>query len=456
MSPRIGVVILSPALWLAGSAVAAQEACGAPEGSGPRIEAAAPVVVRTDGATACVCGAFPDRAALEGLRIGGRPVEASVDEFGRVATVRLPPDLPPGRYEVTGAPEAGYGPEDRAEVRLIQINDKVCEPLPFGRWRRIHVMISGTVEPVRLRVRNETPGLVTVSGGPTQVVTTSGGRRNQVILNAKLTGVPGRTRLTAELASPPCPCATGGPEGLPPERVSELEACLAAAVAELEAWFDGQAEELAARAQRGALTAGEVVALIDELEERLLRVLATPALAALRAWVEDELAREREVWRQVPAGPVPAAARGTSGYVLAAGGGPNSIPPILRAQAEASQGFSAFWTRITAFFGDLRSVSDNLVVDLCVRALVPGEVAWVQPKAYPDGRRQETTDAEFENLTRGKYMGEVRYPESAGVTEIDADLVTEPQNYLQCAPGARLCRGFARPAGFVCQEAGNQ
>lgn len=455
MSPRIGWVILASALWLAGSAVAAQEACGAPAGAGPRIEAATPVVVRTEGATACVCGAFPDRAALEGLRIGGRPVAASADEFGRVATLRLPPDLPPGRHEVSGAPEAGYGPEDRAEVQVIELHARRCEKLfSCGRHRRVCVRVEGAEERVALRVRNAAPELVALFGGNVQEVRTSGGARNRAAIEGRATGLPGRWTLDIDPATAPCPCAAGGPDGIPPERVAELEACLAAAVSEIEAWFDERAEELAARAARGALRAPEVIALLDELEERFLRVLATPDLAALRAWVEDELARERGVWARAPAAPVPAAARATSGYALAAGGGPGAPPPILRAQAEASQGFGAFLNRMATVFDDLWSVSNDLTADLCVRAREPGGVAWLHPKAYPDGRLDELTHAEFENLTRGKYVGEVTHPGSDNATSIDANLVQEPGNYLRCAPGAPLCQGLPRPAGFECQEAG--
>ncbi|HSL83637.1 MAG TPA: hypothetical protein VLF66_12755 [Thermoanaerobaculia bacterium] len=452
MSPRTGFVILvGPALWLAGSAVGAQQACGAPEGAGPRIEAAAPVVVRTEGATACVCGFFPDRTALEGLRIAGRPVEASVDELGRVATIRLPPDLPPGRHEVTGAPEAGFGPEDRVDIHAVSVSTKEqSRLLPFGRGRKFRITIAGTEEPVELRVRNQAPQIIALKGGLVFDVRTSGGQSNRAVVRGRMTGTPGRGRIAVDFPSPPCPCAAGGPEGLPLERVAALERCLAAAVAELEAWFDGRAEEFAARAARGALQAGEVIALIDELEERFLRVLATPEVAALRAWVEDELAREREVWARAPAGPVPAAARATSGYALAAGGGP-SAPPILRAQAESSQSFGALFDRVKAFFGDLRSVSNDLVVELCVRSAPSGAVAWVQPKRYSEGRRTaQTTATEFLNLSRGIYVGEA--DGEAGRSAFEVDLVRRYAAYVECALGSSPCATPLRPAGFVCRE----
>jgi hypothetical protein len=412
MFPRIGVVLLVPALWLAGSATRAQEPCGVPEGPGPRIEAATPVVVRSEGTTVCACGAFPDRAALEGLRIDGQPVEASVDVFGRVATLRLPPGLEPGVHALSGDPEAGYSPTDRVEFQLVAVETRRCEHFySCGKHRRVCLTVEGSEEPLALRVRNRNPELVAFPLGPAGEVKTSGGSRNRKVIEGRATGAPGHWTLDITPAGPPCPCAVGGEEGLPPARVAELEACLQAAVAVIEAWFDGRARELAARAALGTLTAGDVIALIDELERRLLRVLATPDLAALRAWVEDELGRERDLWSRAPAGAVPAAARATSGYALAAGGGPSAPQPILRAQAEASQGFDAFWGRIKAFFGDLTSVSNNLVVDLCVRSDRARESwLWLYPKRYPHGKRGSESDGIVARVSRGLYCMVVTKP----------------------------------------------
>lgn len=474
MFPRIGVVLVVPALWLAGSATRAQEPCGVPEGSGPRIEAATPVVVRSEGATVCACGAFPDRAALEGLRIDGRPVEASVDAFGRVATLQLPPGLEPGVHALSGEPGAGYSPADRVEFQLVAVETRRCEHFFSCReHRRVCLTVEGSEEPLALRVRNRNPELVALTLGPAGEVKTSGGSRNRKVLEGRATGAPGHWTLDITPAGPPCPCAAGGEkgipparvaeleEGLPPERVAELEACLQAAVAEIEAWFDGRAEGLAARAARGALTAGEVIALIDELERRLLRVLATPDLAALRAWVEDELAREREVWRRAPAGPVPAAARSASGFVIAAGVSPRAAPPILRAQAEASPSFGAFRAWSSRFFGDLWNVSNDLVVDLCVRSDPPRRSAWVQPKRYPLGRREEQpTDTEFLSLSRGIYTGQV---DPADPVLFSVDLVKRFSVYVDCRLpaskrhdlSAESCDSPPLTPGFQCRPTGD-
>lgn len=451
MSPRIGVVLLVPALWLAGSALGAQEACGLPEGAGPRIDAAAPVVVRSEGATVCACGVFPDRAALEGLRIDGRPVKASVDAFGRVATLRVPSDLAPGSYEITGTPEAGYGPEDRAEIRLIDLQAERCERFfSWGKYRRVCVSVEGSDEPVALRVRNQNPELVALLGGSVLEVQTSGGGRNRAVIEGRATGVPGHWTLDVDPATPACPCAAGGEEGIPPARVAELEACLAAAVAEIEAWFDGRAEALAARARRSKLAPAEVVTLLDQLEGRFLRVLATPDLAALGAWVEDELATERELWSRAPAGPVPAAARAATG-VLRFADGQGLRPSIARAQAEGSQGFGAFWQRISSFFGDLREVSSDLVVDLCVRSRPSGASAWLQPKRYSEGRRSvQTTDTEFLNLGRGIYVGEVEGKD--GRAPFEVDLVRRYSVYVECTLGSVPCGTQPRPAELRCRE----
>ncbi|HLE83577.1 MAG TPA: hypothetical protein VJG13_04480 [Thermoanaerobaculia bacterium] len=454
-------MLLVPALWLAGSATRAQKPCGVPEGSGPRIEAATPVVVRSEGATVCACGAFSDPAALEGLRIDGRPVEASVDAFGRVATLRLPPALAPGSHTLTGSPEAGFGPEDRAELRLIQINTKTCEPLPFGPRRRVHVMIAGTEDPVQLRVRNETPALVTLAGGSAFELTTSGGRRNQAIINAKVTGLAGRWLPTVELASPPCPCAGGAERGIPPERVAELEACLQAAVAEIEAWFDGRARELAARAERGVLAPREVLALIDGLERRFLRVLATPDLAALRAWVEDELDREREVWsgKSDPGGRTSQHRATTETLTLASDRAWSRGPKTGFAQASLvvarTQGFtldslSAFVDRIKSFFDHLDTVSSDLIVDLCVRSVQDRAKVFVHPAGFKSGSEgPEYTDTLLKGLTRGLYVGRIEH-DGREVQLEDLDLVRKADCFIDCDLSDPPCPAHPQPRGFQC------
>jgi hypothetical protein len=144
--------------------------------------------------------------------------------------------------------------------------------------------------------------------------------------------------------------------------------------------------------------------------------------------------------------------------VIAAGVSPRAAPPILRAQAEASPSFGAFRAWSSRFFGDLWSVSNDLVVDLCVRSLPSRSEAWVQPKRYEPGRRIKLTDTEFLNLTRGLYVGRVTRP-GLPPKNFDVDLVSESRVYVECALDALeegVCDQQQRTAGFACRREGGR
>lgn len=450
----------------------------------PRIDAVTPLVKLSTAAEICVCGRFPTRESAEALRVDGRPLIVTGPVREEVVTLRLPPGLAPGPHTVSGASEAGYDPEDQAEVRIVEINTKVCEPLPFGPRRRIHFMIAGTADPVKLWIRNETPGLVTLAGGPLLELTTSGGRRNQVIVNAKVTGLPGRWTLTAELDAPSCPCAPGGEIDGEPASDQNFSRELSRSVSEVEARFHELEPELRVAARRGTL-AHAVLQVLDELERRLVEATSRPELAALRAWIEDWLAAERGRWRSVPgeAGP-----RALPSPTLTFVRYPSALAPQ---ESEAESDVESFIDRVFGLFRKLDEVSENLYADLCVR-FDPKEgtgppkegLLWLYPKRYPATRRTANPDAIVPTLTRGLYcvlltepqleddefqwlaaVGSCRNtmepdPESkieqkaakAVWARGEADLVREVNHYLTCREESQTCLKRLMPLRFTCDR----
>ena len=74
------------------------------------------------------------------------------------------------------------------------------ESTPLALW------VEGTEEVVELRLTNTTPAIISLQGGESQVVATSGGADNRV--EGTVQGLqPGPFNLLYELSADPCPCA---------------------------------------------------------------------------------------------------------------------------------------------------------------------------------------------------------------------------------------------------------
>lgn len=174
-------------------------------GDQPRITDAMPRSLA--GQRACVCGVFPGPDAWNGILLDGEAVGAPVAASSRMAWIQLPAGLAPGEHVFTGAPEPGFPPSDRVATLVLQVSGALdatklqrLETTPMRLW------VDGTEEPVALRVRNLTPGIITLEGGPDQVIRTSGGTPNQ--LERTVRGVsPGNFNIQYEMAPDTCPCS---------------------------------------------------------------------------------------------------------------------------------------------------------------------------------------------------------------------------------------------------------
>ena len=160
------------------------------------------------GQQACVCGVFPGPEAWNRLLLDGEALGPPVSASSRMAWVTLPADAVLGPHVVAGAPEPGFPADDRATIVVVTIGGEIdsqklqrLETTPLRLW------VEGTSEPVELRLRNETPSIISIDGGDDQRILTTGGEPNQ--LERTVRGLsPGAFDIQYELTGAACPCAT--------------------------------------------------------------------------------------------------------------------------------------------------------------------------------------------------------------------------------------------------------
>lgn len=173
-------------------------------GDRPRLTDAMPRSIA--GQRTCVCGIFPGPEAWSGLLFDGEAAGAPVVASSSMAWVRLPAAIAPGEHVFTGTAEAGFPAGDRAVTRVLRVTGQLdARKLQRLQSTPMRLEIEGTEEPVRLRVRNLSPGIISLEGGDDQEIRTSGGTPNQ--LERTVRGLsPGRFDIRYEMAAGTCPC----------------------------------------------------------------------------------------------------------------------------------------------------------------------------------------------------------------------------------------------------------
>lgn len=160
------------------------------------------------GQQACIWGLFPSPEAWNALLLDDAPFGQPISASSRMAWVQIPATAVPGAHIVSGAPEPGFPSEDRVTLLVLQIGGEIdssklqrLETTPMRLWVR------GTSDPVEIRVRNRTPGIISIEGGADQTILTSGGEQN--MLERRVQGLaPGAFDIGYELAGAGCPCAS--------------------------------------------------------------------------------------------------------------------------------------------------------------------------------------------------------------------------------------------------------
>jgi len=157
------------------------------------------------GESVCVCGEFPE-GARTAIRIDGQPAIVSAASQ-HVLHLRLPDTMTPGEHTVSGDPAAGFDAAQAAKLTALRLRGSLdANELLRGTSTTMRFAIDGTGDPMRLLVRNKTPGIITIPGGNYQELDTSGGPTNGVERRVTGTG-RGNFSIDYRLDAPPCPCA---------------------------------------------------------------------------------------------------------------------------------------------------------------------------------------------------------------------------------------------------------
>jgi polyhydroxyalkanoate synthesis regulator phasin len=182
----------------------------------PAISGASPQLIA--GQSFCVCGWFPDDASRLGVSLSGVPLGSPASASPEVLTFTAPADAATGAGEVTGDTAAGFGAGDRTAVEVLSVGGSIDrEKLKRGESTPVTLWVEGTDRPVSLKLTNHTPGIVSLEGGETQIVVTSGGAQNRVSRTLRAVS-PGDFFLDYSLADADCPCAEGNqPRDIAPD-----------------------------------------------------------------------------------------------------------------------------------------------------------------------------------------------------------------------------------------------
>jgi len=169
------------------------------------------------GASVCVCGFFPGDTATH-VTLNGEPLGEPLSASSRVLNFAIPKDQAAGSFEVAGESSAGFTVQDRATGAVLSVGGSVDrDKLLRGESTPLALWVQGTEDVVELQLTNTTPTIISLQGGESQIVATSGGADNRV--EGMVRGIKaGPFNLRYELSADPCPCAealvdSGSPVG---------------------------------------------------------------------------------------------------------------------------------------------------------------------------------------------------------------------------------------------------
>ena len=156
------------------------------------------------GQSVCVCGDFPEET-WNSIRLDGQP--ATVISASRHALrVALPDSLTPGMHEITGDSAQGFSSRDKTSVLALRLNGSIdSNALLRGQSTMMRLGIAGTAEPMKLVVKNLSPGVVSIPGGNYQEIETAGGASNGAERRVDATG-RGNFQIQYSLEGARCPC----------------------------------------------------------------------------------------------------------------------------------------------------------------------------------------------------------------------------------------------------------
>jgi len=229
------------------------------------------------GSKVCVCGYFPNDFSRNQLLLDGKPIGSPVAGSTDMVVIDSK-GLAPGRHVITWNWRAfqdwtntftGPSPSDteRVEFVVLEVRGTIDQNKLFtGQGTDLRLEIVGSNEQLSIELKNETPDIIDLDGGQTQVVqTTVGALGGPNTIVKHVTGIKrGPFSITYKLTLPPCPCTgeqtaeIGGQlsgavkrEPRNPPSIASPEACeknlarckeLALKLAKLESQYQGALE----------------------------------------------------------------------------------------------------------------------------------------------------------------------------------------------------------------------
>ncbi len=153
----------------------------------------------------CVCGVFPG-ATSGSLRLNGAPI-VPVTSSEYVTCLQVPGALGAGNHTISGDPAAGFDASNTVTIGILTLGGELDRnKLMRGESTPLRIWINGTTDRLPILLRNTTPGIIGMTGGDNQVVTTAGGATND--WRGTVTGVrPGNFTIVYSINGPACPCA---------------------------------------------------------------------------------------------------------------------------------------------------------------------------------------------------------------------------------------------------------
>ena len=154
----------------------------------------------------CVGGWFPSQKSRLGLLIDGKPAPVPVAVCNQAIFMPLLPGLKPGKHTVSGDPAAGFSADMSFEFEAIDVQAEIDKgELVAGQMAELSFFVLGSSAPMKIRVINTTPEVISMDGGDVQVIETFGGGGN-ISTRTIETKALGNFVIQYELAEDHCPC----------------------------------------------------------------------------------------------------------------------------------------------------------------------------------------------------------------------------------------------------------
>ena len=289
----------------------------------------------------------------------------------------------------------------------MQVTQSIVGVIGVGQTATMTWTITGTTLPVRLTLTNPYAETATLERGNRQTVTSSGGAKN--VVSRKVTGLSqGQFNVEVEIVG-----IRDDPKVVADAFRRELR--------RIAAETKTEAKHLSVHRDGGQRTiaATDMLALIDRVQQDVVKSLPFDDLAALRDGVAALLAElRRDVVRMT-------IARRRANAILLVQDPPSSAQPRVREKdARSTIG------RLIDFLSDLGGKSPLRTI--CVVSMPEsGAVVAVYPASFPSGGDKVTSMAPM-TLYVGQYLYEVTrsgYPAFKGTI----DLLTKPGDMLECS-----------------------